>query len=635
MIDAIKYQPAVLDQSWRRLIKGSVDFHEHWDIETDRCLNGYKPSGGSWIPGNYYFHINYGTVERLDRKIMRRRDMEPAYRDQDHEYFNEVNECMQAALKGEGHGLIVGKARRKGFSFNNAGIALHEFCFYAGSQVGIGSEVEKYVADFRQRVLKAYFNLPWQLRPRLLKNNNELLMSGYKEWDEDTQDYIEEGMKSMMHFRVMDPTGKNSAFRGLSLKICLFEEFGEWKSGRKHYHATEECFRSGAIQFGVPILGGTSEQISNESQDYMTMYLKSKEYNLKKVFIPASKNYDGYFNDKTGISDVAGATADIERRAQEKLATGDKLSYYSFRQEMPLEEAHMFLRSSATPFDLEKINNQIANLTIHKTLQIAEFANLDWPVDPKTGKQIKFGKPTLTYDIKGKYLVAARPLEGYANAHVASMDPYHIDDKFEEKVKVKSVEAKRPSKGCMMVYRRFIGIDVPGEFVVAEYTDRPESKEEFYENCAKLAIYYDVQVLGEYNDSGFFEYFEKNGLQRYLRERPRSADSPWSEVSNKYGLHMKEYQKNLAIEKIAEYVKHNCEDIYFVELLDELAHFGTKNTDRAMAFGMCLIHDTDNRHKVINQKAEDEKPKDFISYYTFDQQGNIQIVSSNSQSFEN
>src|SRR3990172_4578908 len=123
----------------------------------------------------------------------------------------------------------------------------------------------------------------------------------------------------------------------------------------------------------------------------------------------------------------------------------------------------------------------------------------------------------------------------------------------------------------MCIYRRYIDTNTMGELPVAFYTDRPYSKEEFYENCAKLAIYYDSQIL-----------IDKK-LTRYLKERPRSADSPYSQASNKYGLHMKDHQKRLVTELVDEYIKKHWEDIYFTNLLGELLKFGTANTDRVMS----------------------------------------------------
>ncbi|MCK5015522.1 MAG: hypothetical protein KAS32_00460 [Candidatus Peribacteraceae bacterium] len=115
MISAKEYSPVLFDKNidWERLRKGTSVYHRFWTEQYERCINGYHPHGGSWIPGNYYFYLNFCMISAFDKKIKRKRPLPPLYRDQDHEYFVEANKA-----KEEGYGLIVLKARRKGFSFH-------------------------------------------------------------------------------------------------------------------------------------------------------------------------------------------------------------------------------------------------------------------------------------------------------------------------------------------------------------------------------------------------------------------------------------------------------------------------------------------------------------------------------------
>ena len=41
---------------------GSAEYLRFWNKEVDRCKNGYKPSNGVWIPGSYYFYLNYASI---------------------------------------------------------------------------------------------------------------------------------------------------------------------------------------------------------------------------------------------------------------------------------------------------------------------------------------------------------------------------------------------------------------------------------------------------------------------------------------------------------------------------------------------------------------------------------------------
>lgn len=619
MIKADKYRPVVFDKSAKKLIKGSIDHHNYWNEQIRRCKEGWTPTGGTFMPGAYYFYLNFSKIHAYDEKTGRKKMLPPSYRDQDHEYYTAIHEAKEG-----GYGIIVGKARRKGFSFMNANILLAEWSLYPDSENGIGAQMEHYVQDFRKKMMLSYYSLPTEMRNQTLHNNELLLQSGYKEKEEGQ--WIEKGTKSMIHFRVMD---KPDAFRGTTMTYWVLEEAGEFKKLKKAYYANEECFREGAIQFGVPIIGGTSNQISNESEDFMEMYYNPEEYNLKKIFIPANKVYHGFFDYKTGISDTEGATEHIESRAAEKKASRDKALYYAFRQEMPLKEEHMFLQVGTTPFDLDKINLQRTNILTNNKLKVVRKANLNWKQNSK-GKYILGSKPVIEYSSDGVFKILHENLDTHKNVHVSAVDPYHVDDSLENTI------VNRESKGCMCVYRRFVNMDIPGELPIAMYTDRPYSKEEFYENCLKLAVYYQCQILVEYNDDAFLKYFIKNNMTRYLKERPRSADSPYSQVSNKYGIHMKTYQKSLVTELVDEYVKKNYEDIYFMNLLEEMAVYGKKNTDQVMAFGMALIHDMDTTRIVINKEEEEDEIKDFYPHFKRNNNGNIvPVVKNNNTNFQN
>ena len=86
------------------------------------------------MPGPYYFYLNFSKIHAYDEKTGRKRMMPPSYRDQDHEYYTEIHNAKEG-----GYGIIVGKARRKGFSFMNANILLAEWSLYPDSENGIGA----------------------------------------------------------------------------------------------------------------------------------------------------------------------------------------------------------------------------------------------------------------------------------------------------------------------------------------------------------------------------------------------------------------------------------------------------------------------------------------------------------------
>jgi len=618
MIASSKYSPVIFDKNlkdFQKLKANTAEYYDFWNTQKKYLLNGYKPTGGTWIPGNYYFYLNFSKIHGLKLGARRKSMISPIYRDQDHEYFQEVHNAKYGDGKDNkgGYGIIVLKARRKGFSFMNANILLHEWTCYPHSENGLGAQREDYVQDFRKKMLLSYNSLHPKIRNKILHNNEELFMSGYKVKEDGI--WVEKGTKSMIHFRVME---KPNAFRGISQNYMVFEEAGEFLKLKRCFQSSEDCFKEGDIFFGTPIIGGTSNAMEVESDDYMDMYYNAERYNLKPIFIPASKVFGSFFDMSTGKSDEAGARKYIKEEAAKRKATGDLQSYYSYLQENPLEVEHAFFRSGKTPFDLEKINKQISNINTNTAFKRVKKGNLVWGKN-KEGKEIFGSMPVFTLDdgtIDEKnpdnelfpFEIVEYPLVNLKNVHVSAVDPYHVDDDLEE-MKKKSSDQKDRSLGSMCVYRRFVNQDTIGELPVAFYTDRPYSKEKFYENCLKLAIYYDTQILVEYNDDAFLKYFQSKKMMRYLKERPRSADSPYSQATNRYGIHMKTFQKKLVTELVDEYVKKHWEDIYFLKLLNELSVYGVKNTDRVMAFGMSLIHDMDNTKRIYNKSEEEEEEK--------------------------
>jgi hypothetical protein len=67
---------------------------------------------------------------------------------------------------------------------------------------------------------------------------------------------------------------------------------------------------------------------------------------------------------------------------------------------------------------------------------------------------------------------------------------------------------------------------------------------------------------------------------------------------------MNKQVKALLEDLIDDYIREHVKDIWFMDLIDELANYGLRNTDRAMAFGICLIHNIDNYRMRVQEKQD-------------------------------
>tara|TARA_R110002110_G_scaffold175861_1_gene379637 strand:+ start:2911 stop:4788 length:1878 start_codon:yes stop_codon:yes gene_type:complete len=600
----LKYSP-VIREGIPQLQKGSKDYFKYWNTQIDRCKNGYKPNGGVHIPGAYYFYLNFSKILARDEATNRKKLQAPWYRDLDHEYYDHVYDC-----KAKGEGLIVLKARDKGFSYMNANMGLYEWTFFPHNEIGIGAATPSYVSSVRTKIINSWNKLPPELRIKKdLKDNDMMMQSGYRVKEQGT--WVEKGLKSIMHFRCMD---NPDAFRGERLGMMIFEEAGEMKQLIRAYISSEPCFKDGAVQFGVPIIGGTSN-VMNKADDFMKMWYESETYNLRQFFIPASKALYGFFDIKTGKSDELNARQHFEDRRAKLRKGKDKSAYYLHLQEYPLEPEDAFMQSNKSPFDLEKINGQIANILASKSIQgLVQRGRLEWKNRRKF--EVEF-----VLDNDGEVLITDHPRVDVLNLDVGAVDSYYQTE-----------APSSDSKGCAIIFRRAHGgIDTETNLPIAMYVDRPYTKDIWFENNLKLAAYYGCKLLVEYTDEMFFDWFYKQKATQFLKERPLSADAPWGRVANKYGVHMKSYQKNLLIELIDEYVKQSCEGIYFLDLLKDLADFGIRNTDMAMAFGISLMHDSDNSNlRIIDADKVKGKDNYLLPTFTQNSDGSMSVVNHRS-----
>ena len=571
----------------------SVAYEEYWARETERCLYGYKPKGYNKISGKYYYYLNYYRILGNDgTKGNRKTLIYPWYRDMDHEYFDLFDQC-----KEENKGMIVIKARDKGFSYMNSGILAHEFTFFPHSEVGIAAGLQVTADAFFDKVKKGVNNIHPNFRHSWLKDTDTMLKAGYKKKNKDGK-WETGGYQSVVHCRTMD---NPEVYKGERLSVMVFEEAGEFKSLMNAYMSSKACFMDGDLQFGVPIVGGTGGDIEKASKDFMEMYYEADAFNLINIFIPASKVYYGYFDVKTGQSDMEGAEEKIMEDRTKLQDAGKEKAYNLHIQNYPMTVEEAFLKTKSNFFDLSLINMQrskiLANVDFEYQLQTGF---LDWNDE---------GGVDWFADANGPVKVLHHPMPEVSGLDIGGIDSYDQDR-----------AGRSESLGSAIIYRRFMDMDSPGDCVVAEYTERPRTAEQFWDNCLKLAVYYNAKMLVEYTKIGILDYFRRNDGLKYLKEKPVTAHSPGTLTRNRYGVHMNKQVKALMINVIDDYIKTNVEDVWFIEILNELADFGIRNTDRAMAFGLCLLHNLDNFKRRIVKTEEKKKDIGFV-YYKLNSQG--------------
>ena len=134
--------------------RGTTDYIQFWEQETNRCLNGYVAPDGDAITGYHYFYLNYSPIMKIEeveytdkfgnKRTRRERILAfPDFWSGDYYYFNAIEQAEE-----EGKHMAVLKARQKGFSFKGASMLVRNYELIPGSKnFAVASEQKFLIGD--------------------------------------------------------------------------------------------------------------------------------------------------------------------------------------------------------------------------------------------------------------------------------------------------------------------------------------------------------------------------------------------------------------------------------------------------------------------------------------------------------
>lgn len=605
------------------LAPGTLAYEEYWESVDDKVLYGYKPKGLKAITSKQFYYLNVWkiklTPDGVDAKDKRKIIGSPWYRDMDHNYFDLIDSC-----KADQTGMIVVKARDKGFSMMNAGAVGHEYSMYPQNEVGVAAGLSVTADSFFQKVKSGLDNSREEYKIGILKENESLRMSGFKKRNK-SGGWEEGGFGSKVHVRTMS---NPNVFKGERLPLHIYEEAGEFSKLIEGYEASKACYMDGSEQIGVPIVGGTGGNIETSSKDFKTMWYTHESFNLQRLFIPASYVYAGFFNLKTGKSEIKDAEKHVKEERKKKKGEG----YFFHIQNYPLTPEEAFMKTKNGAFDLAAINRQLARLEDSDWAEgLVEDGELEWVYPPgftphknpkKRLESILKAKCTLKWVPKEKGLIK---IYKHPELELPGLDVGGVDSIDQDETGSKS------SDGSVVIYRRFYNLSKEYNLPIAYLKFRSDEADEFFEYVIKLAMYYNSKMLVEFTKTEVIRTMERLGLQKYLRERPTSVyeSTEKSTANNRYGVHMYRQIKDAMIKLMKFEIKHYVDQIYFKELLIELADFGTRNTDIAMAYGIAVVNADDSYENQVEYTEDSEnKPLGEPEHYLNQKTGSFQYHQS-------
>lgn len=638
--------------------RGTTDYNKYWEQETDRCINGYTAPDGEGITGYNYFYLNYSPIMRLkeeeytDRegnlRKRRQRILEfPSFWDYDYYYF-----CAIEQAELEGKHMAVLKCRQRGYSFKGGSMLVRNYMLIPGSKnFAIASEQKFLIGD-------GLLTKAWQImdfldkhtawaKQRLVSTRMERT-SGYKITDEFGKQ-TEQGYLSS----ITGITLKNDPerVRGTRAKLVLWEEGGKFPSLLDAWRIEQPSVETDdGKAFGLMIAFGTGGTEGASFEGLKELFYKPKSYNVLSFpniwdegrentecafFVPAYSNLESFdddgnqvYMDKDGNSYKEKAIENlIDQRNKVKDGGASQQSIDRFISERPIRPAEAVLELGKNIFPRKLLMDQLTRIRTNKKLQsMKHIVDLEWDGNGQVKATEKPSGDITSYPLKkgdkphGSVVIWEYPVKDPPlGLYIGGCDPYDHDDSFTN------------SLGSTFIFKRVRAGEAWTDVIVAEYSGRPDTAEEYYENVRKLLTFYNARLLFENERKGIYPYFTNKHCDYLLADQPDKIISEVfkdSKVQRRKGCHMtkqiRAYGEGLILEWLLDEFEEghpNVERVYSEPLIEELIeNDGVRNVDRVIALCMVMIYREELYQVKVSSAKEQNKQVELFEMPLFSKQ---------------
>ena len=641
---------------------GTKDYYEYWTEQLRRCKDGYSV-GGMRITGHHYGYMNFAQIQLTEdaqsgkqKRSARKTVSFPHFWDGDYEYFHLVDIARNGIsqpdldalgmdtrvmdLRG-GLNVIVGKARRKGFSYKNGWIAANNYNVHKDMTTLIGAHEKKFLyPEGTMSMATNYINFlsehtAWTKRRQAVDKQDHKRASYYEYINGHP---VEKGYKS----QIIAVTFKDNpdAARGKDADLIVLDECGAFNNLKATYAATLPTVKDGALTTGQILMYGTGGDMQGGTIDFESMFYNPEPYELLPVeniwdegtegtssgyFFPDYKNKVGFI-DKDGNSRQKEARAHEEAlRQHKKDTTKDPASVDKYIVERAFSPREAFMQISSNIFPLAELNEWRNKLTTSAVLgSVGVSGKLVTGTEGVKFRPDSDLRPVWKFphdrgdDINGCVVQYQAPfrVNGLVphNLYVIVHDPYGTDSE------------NGRSLGSAYVIKRVNNYSTPDDMIVASYVGRPRTQDEYNRILFQLAEYYGAKI-GFENDRGevvpFAKRFKKLNL---LMEEPEIIDLKENikikTLGRKFGMSMGSTQRKGQAEL---YLRDwlitprgkdedgkqllNLHYIYDIALIEELIKYNHKgNFDRvsSLLVGMWYLKYMYNKQVISSQGEADE-----------------------------
>ena len=513
------------------------EFGKWFKEELNRCYNGYvRESDGEWIPGDYYFFLNYCPmlVAQKQDKNKKRANRVLSFPSVWDGHYLKFHYLEQARNSGK-HALELA-SRHKGKSFCAA--AMLSKRFVAGESWEVNQKVtcyataasKGYLTGGDQTLDKFLYDIDFLAKTTQFPRKRLISTLQNMQWIMGSQDLIT-GARTGTLNAVVGVTSKDdeSKLRGTRGVLYIIEEAGSFPRLLQLWGNMLPSVEDGDDVYGLLFGYGTSgDDLSDFYAMSEMMYHPTgyHVYGVKNVYDFEGKApqdfaffFPGYLN-RSGCYDING-NSDVTKALLEIIIDRNQLKYNSTdlnavtkrTAEVPIVPQEAILRTTGNIFPTAQLTERLCELdstpSIFDDIYIGNLIQKsDGTVEftPTTDMPIR-NYPLQDNKDRGALEIYTMPQKDASgkipyNRYIVGLDPVNND------------QADTASLSSMFVFDLFT------DRIVAEYTGRTDYADDAYELTRKLCIFYNATCLYENNIKGPYAYFSTRRCLHLLADTP-------------------------------------------------------------------------------------------------------------------
>jgi len=628
------------------------EYAKFWKEELHRWKYGLvRESDGEWIPGGYYFYLNYSPIwlveeQRVNTKTRSRGVRKRAFAKVwlgDYLFFHYIEQA-----RNDGAHAKILKCRGVGFSFKLASLSPRNMYVEPGLP-NFHLASDKTFLDGDKGVFgKVMDNLDWIAESTPLPKMR--LINGIRSREIQLgfqDDYgVKKGLKSSVYgISLKDNPEKARGIRG---PLIHYEEDGLFPNLEKAWNVNRDAVEQGTVTHGVMVCGGTGGTVGSNFEGSEKLFRNPLAYNILGIPNVFDKNSNGetvcgffwgsYMNrekcydELTGEPDVIKALIEVlQERFVIKYNSSDPQVITQRMAEKCITPSEAVMRVTGTIFpvadlkdyrDSIKLQGQRFFDTHYVGDLISTHNGIEWKPSNDAYPIRRF--PTGTDKPEGAIEIFEMPKTDSngkidPNRYCSGIDPYDDD------------QSQTTSLGSIFIF------DLYTDRIVAEYTGRPKFANDFYEICRRLLIFYNAKSNYENQKKGIYSYFDQKRSLHLLCHTPqilrdmdyakdvgfgnKALGTGASKAINSWGrMLQRDWLLSPALiqdfdedgNQLGE--KLNMHTVRGIAYLEELISWNIDiNTDRISAMGMLMIYRED-RLKYLSNKTSDVETDEVDKY---------------------